>query len=103
MQHNECNGYNSHINFILAQLCLGPFRRVADALYLHRTREDENSVRVGFRSWSSQQQYEATTVIIAQCVQTVAAAEIERSLDSVGPWSNSFSSIILPSKPRKTS
>jgi hypothetical protein len=77
MQHNECNGYNSHITFILAQLCLGPFHRVADALYLHRTRADEDSVRVGFRSWSSQQQYEAMTAFMAQCVQTVAAAEVE--------------------------
>lgn len=73
MRDNRYAGYASHDNYILGLLCLGPLRRVAETLYYHRDRTDEDSVRTDFKSRPLEERYAARLEHALQCMETVSS------------------------------
>jgi hypothetical protein len=72
MRGNAFDSYNAHSLWVLALLCLGPFRRVPLPLYRQRQRHDDRSVSVGWRAFSAERRHSAMTEHTLHCMETVS-------------------------------
>jgi tetratricopeptide (TPR) repeat protein len=81
MRDNEHGGYDSHLDYILGLLCFGPCWRVAETLYYHRDRSDEDSVRANFRTRNSQNHYAAVLQHSLENMETVSTVGIRGESD----------------------
>jgi tetratricopeptide (TPR) repeat protein len=81
MRDNEHGGFESHLGYILALLCLGPFRRVAETLYYSRDRADENAVRTVFRARTAGARYAAALQHVVEAIDTVSRIGVTEKTD----------------------
>jgi tetratricopeptide (TPR) repeat protein len=81
MRDNEHGGFESHLDYNLALLCLGPCRRVGQALYSMRDRADEDAVRTVFRARSAEARYAAALEHVVEAIDTVSKIGVTRETD----------------------